>query len=50
MFPRILTSLEWMKIQKGIKQRSIAINAFLTDVYNKAEILKANLIPLSLNV
>ena len=22
MFPRILTSLEWMKIQKGIKQRA----------------------------
>ena len=45
MFPRILTSLEWMKIQKGIKQRSIAINAFLTDVYHKAEIIKADLIP-----
>ena len=45
MFPRILTSLEWMKIQKGIKQRSIAINAFLSDVYHKAEIIKANLIP-----
>ncbi len=45
MFPRILTSLEWMKIQKGIKQRSIAINAFLTDIYHKAEIIKANIIP-----
>ena len=33
-----------MKIQR-IKQRSIAINAFLTDVYHKAEIIKANLIP-----
>ena len=48
MFPRILSSLEWIKIEKGIKQRSIAINAFLTDVYHKAEIVKANIIPASL--
>ena len=41
MFPRILTSLEWMKIHKGIKQRSLAINAFLSDIYHKADIIKA---------
>ncbi len=45
MFPRILTSLEWMIIEKGIKQRSLAINAFLTDIYHKAEIIKADIIP-----
>ena len=45
MFPRILTASEWMKIKKGIKQRSLAINAFLTDIYNSAEILKAKIIP-----
>ena len=45
MFPRILSSIEWRKIEKGIKQRSIAINAFLNDVYHKAEIIKAKIIP-----
>ena len=45
MFPRILSSLEWIKIEKGIKQRSIAINAFLNDIYHKAEIIKAKVIP-----
>ena len=34
-----------MKIEKGIKQRSIAINAFLNDVYHRAEIIKAKIIP-----
>ena len=37
LFPRILSSSEWVKIEKGIKQRSIAINAFLNDVYHRAE-------------
>ncbi len=45
MFPRILSVAEWSKIKKGIKQRSLAINAFLTDIYHSAEILKAKIIP-----
>ena len=45
MFPRIISSLEWIKISKGIIQRSIAINAFLNDVYHKGEIIKAKIIP-----
>ena len=45
LFPRILSSTEWGKIEKGIKQRSIAINAFLNDVYHRAEIIKAKIIP-----
>ena len=45
LFPRILSASEWIKIERGIKQRSIAINAFLNDVYHKAEIIKAKIIP-----
>tara|TARA_A100001011_G_scaffold400052_1_gene511971 strand:+ start:336 stop:1742 length:1407 start_codon:yes stop_codon:yes gene_type:complete len=45
MFPRILSAAEWSKIKKGIYQRSLAINAFLTDIYNSAEILKAQILP-----
>ena len=47
-FPRIITSLEWLKIEKGIKQRAIAINAFLNDIYHRGEIIKANIIPTKL--
>ena len=45
MFPRILTSLEWKRISRGILQRSIAINAFINDIYHSAEIIKAKIIP-----
>ena len=45
MFPRILSSIEWNQISKGILQRSIAINTFLSDIYNSGEILKAKIIP-----
>ena len=45
MFPRVITKLEWMDIQDGVIQRSLAINAFLRDIYNKCEIIKAKKIP-----
>ena len=45
MFPRIISRNEWKKIQIGIIQRAIAINAFLNDIYNSGEIIKAKLIP-----
>ena len=45
MFPRVITKLEWMDIQDGVIQRSLAINAFIRDIYNKCEIIKAKKIP-----
>ena len=33
LIPRILTSYEWNKIEKGVIQRSKALNAFLADIY-----------------
>ena len=32
MFPRILSKTEWKKIQSGVVQRSMALNAFLNDI------------------
>lgn len=46
--PRILSSREWTKLSRGIEQRVIAINAFLHDIYNRQEILRAGVIPHSL--
>ena len=45
MFPRIISSTEWIKIKRGVIQRALAVNAFLNDIYNSGEIIKAKLIP-----
>ena len=48
LVPRILSNREWAKLSKGIDQRVRAINAFLYDVYNRQEILKAGVVPIEL--
>jgi uncharacterized circularly permuted ATP-grasp superfamily protein len=45
MFPRVFTNNEWRRLERGIKQRARALNAFLADVYNRGEIVRAGLIP-----
>lgn len=45
MFPRVFTGAEWGRLEKGIKQRARALNAFLVDVYGRGEIVRAGRIP-----
>jgi uncharacterized circularly permuted ATP-grasp superfamily protein len=45
MFPRVFSGAEWARLEKGIKQRARALNAFLVDVYGRGEILRAGRIP-----
>ena len=45
MFPRVFAADEWRKLERGIKQRARALNAFLTDVYGRGEIVRAGRIP-----
>ncbi|MEH6775447.1 MAG: circularly permuted type 2 ATP-grasp protein [Cereibacter changlensis] len=45
MFPRVFTSGEWARLERGIKQRARALNAFLVDVYGRGEIVRAGRIP-----
>lgn len=45
MFPRVFTQPEWRRLEKGIKQRARALNAFLLDVYGKGEIVRAGRVP-----
>ncbi|MFC2968143.1 circularly permuted type 2 ATP-grasp protein [Acidimangrovimonas pyrenivorans] len=45
MFPRVFTGAEWAKLERGIKQRARALNAFLVDVYGRGEIVRAGRIP-----
>ncbi|WP_342078292.1 circularly permuted type 2 ATP-grasp protein [Yoonia sp. SS1-5] len=48
LVPRIVSNKEWTKLAKGIDQRVRAINAFLHDIYNRQEILRAGVVPVEL--
>ncbi len=45
IIPRIITSVEWNFIEKGIRQRLKALNLFLKDVYNEQFIIKDGVVP-----
>ncbi|MFN3641623.1 MAG: circularly permuted type 2 ATP-grasp protein [Gemmobacter sp.] len=45
MFPRVFTAAEWARLERGIKQRARALNAFLVDIYGRGEIVRAGRIP-----
>ena len=48
MMPRVFTEPEWMRLERGVKQRARALNAFLHDVYHRREFIKAGKIPADL--
>ncbi|HMQ93314.1 MAG TPA: circularly permuted type 2 ATP-grasp protein [Amaricoccus sp.] len=48
MMPRVFTEYEWRRLERGVKQRARALNAFLYDVYHRAEITRAGIIPADL--
>ena len=48
MMPRVFTESEWRKLERGVKQRARALNAFLFDVYHRAEIIRAGVVPADL--
>ncbi|GAA3610872.1 MAG: circularly permuted type 2 ATP-grasp protein [Gibbsiella quercinecans] len=43
--PRIIPAGEWAMLDRGIRQRVQALNAFLHDIYHQQHILKAGIIP-----
>ncbi|MBJ3762075.1 circularly permuted type 2 ATP-grasp protein [Maribius pontilimi] len=45
MFPRVFSADEWARLERGIKQRARALNAFLSDMYNRGEMVRAGKIP-----
>ena len=45
LFPRIISPREWSHIERGVMQRTIAINTFLQDLYHEKRILKDKVIP-----
>jgi uncharacterized circularly permuted ATP-grasp superfamily protein len=48
LVPRVLTSDEWTKIERGLEQRVRALNHFLHDVYHHQRILADGVIPTDL--
>jgi uncharacterized circularly permuted ATP-grasp superfamily protein len=43
--PRIIPQTEWAQLERGLKQRVIALNRFLHDIYHGQDILRAGVIP-----
>jgi len=45
LIPRIVPAEEWTRLEKGLKQRIVALNLFIDDVYREQKILKDNVVP-----
>jgi uncharacterized circularly permuted ATP-grasp superfamily protein len=43
--PRVILPQEWARLEQGIKQRQLALNLFLSDVYGEKKIIKDGVIP-----
>ena len=45
IIPRVIPAHEWQDLQKGLRQRVKALNAFLHDIYHEQHILDAGRVP-----
>jgi uncharacterized circularly permuted ATP-grasp superfamily protein len=45
LIPRVIPSGEWAQMQAGLRQRVMALNRFIHDVYHGQDILKAGVVP-----
>ncbi len=45
LIPRIIPAAEWDRIERGLKQRIHALNAFIDDIYHEQKILRDGVIP-----
>ncbi|WXB15612.1 circularly permuted type 2 ATP-grasp protein [Pendulispora albinea] len=48
IIPRVMPASTWTTIERGLKQRVIALNLFLTDIYGPQKIVKEGVVPQSL--
>jgi len=48
IIPRVVPAGAWLSIEKGLKQRVVALNRFLADVYGDQKIVKDGVVPGSL--
>ena len=45
VIPRILAAHEWDVLRRGLEQRVKALNAYIKDVYNRREVMRAGIVP-----
>jgi len=45
LLPRIITAVEWEKVERGLTQRITALNLFLKDIYTEGRILADGIVP-----
>jgi uncharacterized circularly permuted ATP-grasp superfamily protein len=45
VIPRIVSRKEWTILEAGLKQRTRALNMFLSDIYHARDILRAGIVP-----
>ncbi len=45
LLPRVFSAAEWRILDRGIRQRARALNAFLYDAYHRGEIIRAGIVP-----
>lgn len=45
LIPRIIPGKEWKQLEKGLKQRVLALNLFLHDIYHRQKILRDGVVP-----
>ena len=48
LIPRVLTAREWDTLERGVRQRVAALNAFIWDVYHEQKILRDGVVPSAL--
>ena len=48
VIPRVIDGEEWGLIERGLKQRLLALNLFLQDLYHEKKVLKDKIIPADL--
>lgn len=48
VIPRIITAMEWNHIDAGIRQRLLALNKFLHDIYHDQHIMRDGILPVEL--
>ena len=48
LIPRVLTAVEWDVLERGVRQRVAALNAFIGDIYHGQRILKDGVVPAAL--
>ncbi|BBZ03693.1 hypothetical protein MCHIJ_31300 [Mycolicibacterium chitae] len=45
LVPRVISAAEWTRLERGIKQRVTALEAYLDDIYGDQQILRDGVIP-----